>query len=571
MISFNLPSRFSLALSIVLAASQVLEADVKMPAIFGDHMVLQEGMKLPVWGTADPGEKVVVAIGTETGSAEADKDGKWKIELAPISESSSPLSLQVTGRNTLNFTDVVIGDVWVCSGQSNMVFQMKRSNNGQADIAQANDPGLRLFLVGRKISVQPLTDVGGHWQLCSPESVPDFSAVGYYFGREMRSTLKHPVGLIGTYWGGTSAAAWTSLSGLQKEPSLQHFVDDYNKALANYPAASVAYPAQFTAYQAELTKWNEEYGNTLEKQLKEWDVAVKAAQAAGQPLPPKPGASQKKPHQPTGPDGSANSPTVLFNAMLSPLIPYAIKGVLWYQGEQDANSPFEYHTLFTRMIADWRQRWGEENFPFIYVQLPRYKGYGPNPPQTWPYLREAQLQTLTTSNTAMASAIDIGDPNNIHPPDKLDVGLRLAQAAKHLAYGMHVVYSGPIYSSMKIEGSSVRVQFTQTGSGLIIGTAPWRPPGIPAITDANLVGFSLAGADQKWFPANARIDGMGVVVSCPEVPQPVAVRYGWANAPEVNLYNKEGLPASPFRSDDWVDSSILTVNPTDPPNTPGTP
>ncbi|MCE0497745.1 MAG: sialate O-acetylesterase [Methylacidiphilales bacterium] len=541
--------------ALILGMIGSLRADVKMPAIFGDHMVLQQEMTLPVWGTADPGEKVTVTVGAETAAAAADATGKWMVKLPPLSNGSAPATMTVAGKNTLTFSDVLVGDVWVCSGQSNMEFDLggNHSFGGAANAATAvpaaNDPQLRFFVVQKKTALEPVSDVVGKWEVCTPDSAALFSAVGYFFGQELRHSLNRPIGLIGTYWGGTPAQAWTSISGLQKEPALKAYVDQYNRNVANYPKAMAEQPAKIAAFHTALTAWNHDVNPGYQAALKAWTDADNKAKAAGQPEPPKPQPSTPMPRPPVGPDGGSNSAANLFNGMIAPLIPYAIKGTIWYQGESNAGNGPEYRTLFGRMITDWREKWGEGDFPFLFVQLASFDA-GPVP--NWPYLRESQLKTLSLPNTGMASAVDLGDFHNlknIHPLDKLDVGLRLALAAKHVAYGQNLVYSGPIYDSFTVEGNAIRVNFTQTGGGLIIGRPPWIDPSVAPWPVDKLTGFEIAAADGNYVPADAKIDGNTVVISSPQVTQPVFVRFAWSNVVKANLYNKEGLPAAPFRTD----------------------
>jgi len=559
----NQHKRFSFSAMIFLAACCSLRADVKLPAIFGDHMVLQEGMKLPIWGTADPAEAVTVTLGDQTAKTTADSNGKWRVEFPPIAGGPHPVTVGVTGKNSITLNDVLIGDVWVCSGQSNMEFGMDMTEDTKKEISQANLPQLRLFCVPKTTSLTPLDDLQGvksdslqgHWQICSPETLAKdgtwsgFSAVGYFFGREIQKKTVHPVGLIASDWGGTRAQAWTSLSGLQKDPVLQHLVSEHDRTVANYPKAKPVYDVQFAAYRSDLAAWQTNVAPAYKATLDQWNAAVKAAQAAHQPSPPKPEPSTPMPHAPHDADGGANGPTNLFNAMISPLIPFGIKGVIWYQGESNAGQPQEYRTLFSRLINDWREKWGEGDFPFLFVELASFKAPGSN----WSLLREAQRAALALPNTGMATAVDIGNPDNIHPSDKKDVGKRLALVARHVAYGEKLVCSGPVFDAMKLNGSSITLTFKDEGGGLIIGKAPWVPPGFQPLPTTDLLGLTIAGGDKKWVAAGARIVGSTVVVSSPQVPDPVAVRYDWANAPQGNLYNQENLPASPFRTDDWVD------------------
>jgi sialate O-acetylesterase len=551
-----------------LLSPEFSRADVRMPAIFGDHMVLQQNKKIPVWGWADPGEQVTVELNKVAVSAKADADGKWRVDLAPAKVANPP-TLTVKGKNTLTFTDVLLGDVWICSGQSNMEFDLAGNlapykgfggaANAATAVPAANDPQLRLFLVTKKIALQPETDVVGKWEVCTPESAALFSAVGYFFGQELRSAIKRPIGLIGSYWGGQPAQAFTSLSGLQKEPPFTNYVDAYQKRLADYPKAKEDYPAAVAAYQDKVKEWKTTVGPTFLPLLKQWQEEAATAMAAGQPVPRKPVPSVPLPKAPSLPEGGPSTPTVLYNGMISPIIPYAIKGAIWYQGEANAPHALEYRTLFPRMISDWREKWNQGDFPFIFVQLANFMKPQVNPSEGgWAELREAQLKTLALPNTGMAVTIDIGNPRDIHPKDKQDVGLRLALAAKHLAYGQELVYSGPIYDSMKVEGNKIRLSFRHTGSGLQIHAAPWLPSGETPPSPTELTGFAIAGADQNWVWAKARIEGNNVMVSSDQIASPVAVRYGWASDPSCDLYNKEGLPASPFRTDDWTDSTPAT-------------
>ena len=534
---------------LMLATIGTLRADVKMPAIFGDHMVLQQGAVLPVWGTADPGEKVTVTVRGETVAATADGDGHWMAKLPALPAGTAPTAMTVTGKNKLSFSDVLVGEVWVCSGQSNMEFGMAGAHDASTEIPQANDPQLRLFHVDHKTSLQPETDVTGSWQLCTPETVRGFTAVGYFFGHELRNNLKRPVGLIESSWGGTVAQAWTSVSGLAKEPALHNYIVAHDHALAAYPKAQADFAANTATYQAAMAAWNRDVNPGFQAALKDWAKADQAAKAAGQPSPRRPLPSTPAPRPPSDPSGGPGVPANLFNGMIAPLIPYAIKGTIWYQGESNAGAAIEYRTLFGRMITDWREKWGEGDFPFLFVQLASFDA-GPTP--LWAYLRESQLKTLALTKTGMASAVDLGDfasLKNIHPHDKHDVGLRLALAAKHVAYGEDVVYSGPIFASAKTEGDAIRVNFTHTGDGLVIGRPPWIAPTAPPWPSDKLTGFEIAGDDGNYVPADAKIDGKSVLVSSAQVAKPVDVRFAWSNIVITNLYNKEGLPAAPFRTD----------------------
>jgi sialate O-acetylesterase len=484
-----------------------LFADVKLPAIISDHMVLQQDMPVRIWGKADPGEAVSLEFNGQKVSGKADSEGKWALFLMPM-KAAGAAELTISGHNTLTVRDVLVGEVWIGSGQSNMELSMTRVNNSEQEIAAANFPQIRLFTVKKKVSETPLDDVEGSWQLCSPESVKGFSAVGYFFSRELyqhwiTGRVSVPVGFIHTSWGGTPAQSWTSRAALEGESALKFIQDDWNKILERYPEAQKKY----------------------EGQVETWKQAAAAARADKRPVPP-------APRPPAGP-GHPGTPSGLYNAMIAPITPYTIRGATWYQGEANASQAhaYAYRRLFRLMIEDWRQAWGEGDFPFLFVQLANFKS---NP--WWPVLRESQTNTLELRNTGMAVIIDIGESGDIHPKNKQDVGKRLALAARAMVYGDKIEYSGPMFHGLSAEGSKLRVWFDHTGGGLT------------ARGGGELTGFMIAGADGKFVPAEARIDGKTVLVSSVDVREPAAVRYAWADDPSCNLVNQEGLPASPFRA-----------------------
>ena len=531
---------------VLLAGALTARADVKLPALFGDHMVLQQEANVPVWGWADPGEKITVTFGSRKAEATAGADGKWRANLATLPAGTPPGTLTVAGKNTVAINDVLVGDVWLCTGQSNMEY-----GTGRGQAAQANDDQIRLFHVPQRLAIAPRDDVRGKWEICSPETVPGFSAVAFFFAKNLRAEFKRPVGLIESCAGGTGAQEWTDLPTLRTDPALRHYADAFDKIAAQYPGGEAEHDAKTAAYTAAMKEWKAatDADASYQAALKEYTAAATRAKAAGQPAPvaPKPPTPQ-----PASPVGRRGDPVCLFDGMIAPLVPYAIKGVIWYQGENNARTTAlaaEYRTLFPAMIKDWRGLWNEGDFPFLYVQLANFDRVGDD----WPMLRESQSKTLALPKTGMAVIIDIGTGDNIHPPDKADVGARLALAARHVAYGQNLVYTGPVYDGMKTEGASIRISFGRdsVGDGLIIGSAPWVDPKAAPVSKTELQGFAVAGEDGKWVEAQAKIDGNTVVVSSPQVSRPVAVRYAWANNPRCNLYNKEGLPASPFRTDDW--------------------
>ncbi len=467
----------------------------------------------------------MVSFAEQTKSATTDVTGKWMVKLDPLQATSTPASLLISSQTSgskIEVLNVVVGEVWVCSGQSNMAYAMKGVPNLKTEASQADKLKLRMFKVQSMRAPTPQTDVIGKWVVCSAATIEGFSAVGYFFGRDIHKTTNVPVGMIHSSVSGTAAELWTSLSGLEKEPSLQGYVQLANATLKNDQGGAENYPKEIEEYQTRLKNWEATEGKAYGEVMKAWKAANKDNPAAGNPPVP----AVPKPIPPTDPIGK--KPTVLFNGKIAPLIPYAIRGAIWYQGESNSPKPFEYRTLFPRLIADWREKWGQGDFPFLFVQIAPFKG---NPPE----LREAQFLTWKkTPNTAMAVLTDT--PPNLHPSDKEPAGTRLALAARAIAYGENMEYSGPEYDSMKIEENRVILNFHHVGGGLIAKDGP-------------LKGFLIAGADKKLVEATAEIQGETVVVSSAQVPAPLAVRYGFVANPEVNLWNKDGLPASPFRTD----------------------
>lgn len=575
------------AVFITLSLGSSATADVRPSAIFGDHMVLQQEARLPVWGTADPGEKVAVSLGDHSNSTTAGPDGRWRVDFAPFPDGTPPTTMTIVGKNALKYDDVLIGDVWLASGQSNMAAPLEYAHNKKEETARAKDRQLRLFLVSKRTSLQPLAEVtspynwkpwdgtlrreseGDHpgtWIVCEPHAAGVFSAVAYFFGKELRQHLERPIGLIGCYWPGTLAESWTSAAALKKDPPFATYVAAYERNLADFPKLNPDYQKAMLVYRADLVEYERKFHEATAKyqgEIRAWQKA--AAGATGRAAPDKPKAPAiVKPKAPPTSDGGSLAPANLFNGMIAPLIPYAIKGVLWYQGESNTRSKaLEYRVLFPRLIADWRAHWGQGDFPFLFVQISHFPYAGD---QSCGLLREAQLKALAVPNTGMAVTVDIPCDDAGHPHDKLDPGLRLALAARHVAYGEALVYSGPLYKSMHVEDRAIRVRFTECGSGLIIGTTPYQPPCFgnkpiaPLPTD-KLVGFTIAGEDRKFVPANAVIEGDTVVVSCAEVARPKAVRFAWGDRVECNLYNREHLPASPFRTDEWNDFSYQKLAP----------
>jgi sialate O-acetylesterase len=489
-----------LALSLFASAAW-LQAAVKLPALLSDHMVLQQQVPVRIWGWADPGETVTVSFRGQKVSGTASEAGKWAVFLQPL-ETGAPATMTVAGKNSLTIQDVLAGDVWLGSGQSNMGFTMATVNNAEQEIASANLPQIRLFSVKHTVAETPAEDVAGQWELCTPQSVKPFSAVLYLFGREIHQTRKLPVGLINSSWGGTPAQSWTSHPALEADPLLKFVLDNWQATLDRFPAAK----------------------EKFDQQTEEWKKASAEAKAAGKPVP-------TAPRPPVGP-GHPSTPAGLFNSMIQPLTPFAIKGVVWYQGEANASQAhgYAYRRLFRTLIEDWRRAWGIGAFPFGFVELANFKTNG-----WWPLLRESQTDALNLINTGMALAIDVGNPTDIHPKDKQTVSHRLALWARATVYGEKLIYSGPMFRTVSWEGKQARLWFDQVGSGL-------------TARGGKLTGFTVAGKDGAFVPAEAAIEGATVVVTSGQVAEPAAVRYAWDDNPTANLYNQEGLPANPFRT-----------------------
>jgi sialate O-acetylesterase len=502
----------SLALLFLLALVAAAPAEVKLAGVFGDHMVLQCDQSVPVWGWADPGENVTVTFADQTQKTTAGADGRWSVTLDAL-KPGGPHVLGVQGKNTLERTDVLVGEVWLCSGQSNMGMTVGGVKDKDAEIAAANHPKLRMLTVDRKPAQEPQADCAAKWQVSSPATVAGFSATAYFFGRSLQEKLGVPVGLINSSWGGTPIQAWTSQKAQLATPELKPIVEGYERAAANY--------------DPEVAK------KRYEKQLADFPAAVAKAKAEGKRPP-------NKPRPPVPPRESPNSPGLLYNGMIAPLVPYAIRGAIWYQGESNAGGAKLYGLQLRTMIAEWRSDW-KSQFPFLSVQLPNFMAPQQQPSETggWPLIREQFLQSLAIPQTGMAVTIDIGEANDIHPKNKQEVGKRLAQWALAKTYGKDVVACGPLYKAMRKDGGKIVLEFDYADGGLAVRDG------------AKLKGFAIAGEDKKFVWADAKVEGKTVVVSSPEVKAPAAVRYAWANNPDCNLINQAGLPASPFRTDTW--------------------
>ena len=482
-----------------LFAALQSQSEVRLPALFSDNMVLQQGKPVPVWGWADDGEVITIRFRGQQVRTTA-KNLKFEAKLKPL-KAGGPDTLTVsTGTQSLDFTNVLVGEVWICSGQSNMEWPLNNSYQAEADIASATNSQLRLFLVPKNRTATPTRVIDSRWERLSPKSVQYFSAVGYYFGRDLQKARGVPVGLIGTYWGGTPAESWMDRESLEINPRYKtEILDGYEQSMK--------------WWRAEMEKWEKEKA---------------AAQQESKPF------NKGAPWQPWG-------GFELYNGMIAPLVPYAVRGAIWYQGESNAGRAEQYRTLFPDMIRCWRRNFAQPDLAFFCVQLAPWQAIQPEPGESaWAELREAQLlSTKMLPATGMAVITDVGDEKDIHPRKKEPVGARLALAARAIAYGEKIEYSGPVYRSMSIEGNTALLKFDHAGSGL-------------EARGGELKGFAVCGDDLKWSWAKAesRADNT-VAVTSPSVTRPLAVRYGWADYPVVNLWNKDGLPATPFRTDEF--------------------
>jgi sialate O-acetylesterase len=503
----NLPRLILLCAFTALAS---LRAEVVPAPLFTDNAVLQRDKPIPVWGTADAGEKVSVSFAGQSLATTADASGRWRVDLAPLPANATPATLVIQGNNTVSLSNILVGEVWLASGQSNMEWIVNKTFDAALDIpASARFPLIRHIQIEKKVSDSPVATARGTWKVAGPATTGEFSAVGYFFALEVNTTLNVPVGIIHSSWGGTPVESWMSPASYQTIPAEAAAVQErWSKTVAAFPAAKAKYEADLAG----------------------WEAKKAAAQVAGKPF------NKPAPRAPSGP-GHQNTPAGLNNGMIAPLAPYALRGALWYQGESNAARASEYHALFSAMITGWRTQFAQGDFPFYWVQLANYKASGLDGTE-WAFLREAQTKTLALPATGQAVITDLGDVNDIHPRNKKDVGRRLARLALARTYAQPIPDSGPVFAKTERDGAGLRVSFTELHGGL---RAPLN----------TLSGFELAGEDKVFKPADAKIEKDTVFVTSAEVPAPVAVRYAWRNAPVAGLFNGEGLPAVPFRSDTW--------------------
>jgi sialate O-acetylesterase len=500
-----------LSLSILTAATR---ADVRLPDVIGSSMVLQQKQAIPIWGSAEPGETVTVAFGGQKKTVVAGGDGKWRVDLGKFASNFKPQTMTISGKNTIELKDILVGEVWLVAGQSNMQRLLRETDNGEAVQSAANHPNIRLFNVSREVAFKRRAGKLGEWSACSPDSVKEFSAAGYYFGLEMEKELKVPIGLINSSYGGSQAEAWTPVEYLNASPDLKATVERTKIWDEERPKVKVG-------YAEAIKKWREDSDK------------AKAAGARPSPSPSVPDALR-----------DYRIASSIYDGMIEPLIPFAIRGAIWYQGESNEARAEQYSILLPTMIRAWRERWGAGNFPFGIIQLPNYRQIKTDPEEApWSFIREAQRRTaLTTPNTGLIVTIDIGEASDIHPKNKLDVGKRMSRWALKNVYGRKIV-NEPVVVRVDAKNGKVVLSFTNVGTGLKIRAGD------------KLDEFAVAGEDKKWYWAEAKIIGKDrVEVSSPNVTDPKAVRYAFNSNPKhPNLTNDSGLPVSPFRTDDWPD------------------
>lgn len=509
--------RYAALVSLLVLAATVstVSADLSLPAIIGSNMVLQRGQENPIWGWGEAGEKVKVAFAGQTLETVCDTHGKWRVKLAPMEASSEPRTMTVTGKNTLTLEDVLVGEVWVCSGQSNMGMNVAGCWNADLDIRTAKYPGIRLITNPNPGSQEPQATFNGKWEACAPETVPGFSAAGYFFGRTLHQVLNVPIGLIDNAWGGSACEAWIRRDLFKGQEIYQPLLKRWDEIEKTFD-----YEKAKAEYKVKLAQWEK-------KRAK--------AKAEGKPIPNRPRPPQNKL---TGQHRPAN----LFNARLLPIVPYGIRGAIWYQGESNSGRAYQYRDMFPLMIRNWRETWKQGDFPFYWVQLADFQDEKPEPGESnWAELREAQTMTMDRlPNTGEAVIIDLGEASDIHPKRKQEVGYRLARWALARDYKIEIPCRSARYKAMEIEGRKATITFDHVNGAL------------RTVDHRTVSGFAVSGEDKQWVWAKASIKGKDrVEVWSDAVEKPVAVRYAWANNPVCNLYDQKGLPVTPFRTDDW--------------------
>ena len=502
----------------LLALPVLLQAELLVPNQFTNHMVLQRNQENRVWGWDTPGTEVKVTFNGAELTGTADDQGRWEVKL-PSREAGGPHQLTIAGTSTKEIQDVLVGEVWVCSGQSNMAWRVAQANDADLERLTAKYPQIRFLSVPNRASQEAEKNFQGEWQVCSPETVSNFSAVGYFFGRQLHETLGVPIGLINNAWGGSAAEAWVNRDVLKKDGRFEEMLENWTSIESSYD--------------------QEKAQANFQSQLKKWEELVQQARTEGKPIP-------ARPQPPRNPLAGNHRPGNLYGGCLHPLVGYGIRGVIWYQGESNAGRAYQYRDLFPLMIENWRAEWQQGDFPFYWVSLADFRREVPQPSESsWAELREAQTMTLALPNTGEAIIIDLGESDDIHPRNKQDVAKRLARHALANDYGVAVQASSPRYESHLVNGQNVVLKFSETGGGLNLFD----------VREAR--GFTIAGEDRVFVPATATIQGNDtIVVTSPAVQNPVAVRYAWADNPVCNVYSRVGLPLTPFRTDDWPGSTI---------------
>lgn len=510
----RLPTLFlllPLLVAFLLLPDRPANADVRLPAVIGDHMVLQRDRPLPIWGWAEPGEDIVVDLAGQRYRAKADGDGAWRVTLDPLSLTTKALTMRVTGANKIELRDILVGEVWLCSGQSNMQWPVSASKDADLEASSAHYPRIRFLTVDTPGTQKSNHDFDGQWESCTPEKARDFSAVGYFFGRELQQQLGVPVGLIDNAWGGSSCEAWVRRDLLEGKPLYEALLERWAETERTFD-----YEAALKTYETELEQW--------EKQAAE-------ARETG-----------RRPRRPQNVLANQHRPANLYHGRLKPVMPFGIRGCIWYQGESNASRAYQYRDLFPLMIHNWRTDWGQGDFPFYWVQLADFKDEVAQPGESsWAELREAQTMTLDKlPRTGQAVIIDLGEASDIHPRNKQDVARRLARLALSQEYGVDLASQSPRFALAEAKGSKMLVTFRDFQGRL------------RTVDARELEGFAVAGEDRQWHHAQARITGRNQVeVWSGKVSAPVAVRYGWADNSICNLYTDDLLPVTPFRSDNW--------------------
>lgn len=478
-----------------------LQAEVVLPALISDNMVIQRDTPVHIWGTASIGEKVTVSLLNQTKSAITDDQGKWQLWLDPVSTKAST-KMTVSGANHITINNILVGEVWFAAGQSNMEWDVSQSDNADEEIAKASYPELRVFDAVRSFSDTAKDEIQGKWVICSPETIKNITAVGYFFARDVHKQLRVPIGLIEASWGATRCEAWTPLAVQEKDPRLSYWQAKWDEHLRTLPVQK----------------------NTYEKKLEVWKKESEAAKSTGKRVP-------RRPEEPKALNKS--KPSVIYNGVVAPISKYTIRGVIWYQGENNAykDEAFPYRYLFQSMIESWRNAWNQGSFPFIFAQLSTLSKH-----PYWPVLRESQTEALKLHNTGMAVTYDIGDSTDAHYKNKQAVGLRMGLAALKLVYGKNIGASGPTFKQSTLEGGAIRIWFDHA-------------VGLKSSSGVDLKGFEIAGDDGVLYPARAVVEGETVLLSCPQVAKPLIARYAFKDAPVANLINGTGLPALPFRTD----------------------